>query len=310
MTKPKRHHYLPQFYLEYFCKEDGFWVFDREVNEFRQQTPKNTALKSYYYSVQDAEGNKRMDIEYLLSQIEGHSKEVISKLLARKTITPAEREELSIFIGFMMNRVPDFEKSINMVEKHLIQQFADLMFSDEARVQSIMDKQELETGERQTLSAKEIVEFHKNRQYDIVIHRNESLRLMLSLSLDMAKYFRQMNWGVFHASEKTSFITTDNPVVLMPPVDYEYDSSWGVGIITPGAKKLFPLSQTACLIMYDHGDLLVHKDVDPYTVRRINLNVASHADRFVIGRDEALVRNLVKVTKIGHSKRKGRFKIG
>ena len=310
MTKPKRHHYLPIFYLEYFCRAGTFCVFDREVNEFRQQTPKNTALKSHYYSVQDAKGNKRTEIECLLSQIEGHAKEVIENLLVRKTITPEEREELSIFIAFMMNRVPDFEKSINKVEEHLIQRVADLMFSDEARVQSIMDKRKRETGEKQTISAKELVEFHKSGQYDIVIHRSESLRLMLSLSLDIANCFRQMDWGIFHAPNKTSFVTTDNPVVLVPPQNYEHNSFWGVGIITPGAKKLFPLSQTACLIMYDLGDLVAHKDTDTQTVRRINLNVTSHADRFVIGRDEALVRNVVKTTKIDHYKRQGRFKIG
>ena len=63
------------------------------------------------------------------------------------------------------------------------------------------------------------------------------------------------------------------------------------------------------LIIYDHGDLVAHKDTDTQTVRRINLNVTSHADRFVIGRDESLVRNVVKTTKIQHYKRQGRFKI-
>ena len=35
---------------------------------------------------------------------------------------------------FMMNRVPDFEKSVNAIEKHMIQSMADMIFSDEKRV--------------------------------------------------------------------------------------------------------------------------------------------------------------------------------
>ena len=97
MSTPKRHHYLPQFYLENFCQNDGFWVFDREKNEFRQQTPKNTALKSHYYSAEDQDGAKHTEIELLLSRIEGHAKLVIAKLHARDTISKDEKKELAIW---------------------------------------------------------------------------------------------------------------------------------------------------------------------------------------------------------------------
>lgn len=310
MTKPKRHHYLPQFYLDGFCRNGQLWVFDRQLNAFRQQTPKNTALESHYYSVEDGGGNKRTDIESFLSQIEGRAKQVIVSLLAGKTIAAEEKEELSIFIAFMMNRVPDFEKSVNMVEKHMIGSVMDLAFSDEARIQSIMDKREQETGEKETISVKELLKFYKSGQYDLVIHRNESLRLMLSLSLEMAKYFTQMEWVIFHTPSRTSFVTTDNPVALVAPPDYDRHSFWGVGIITPGAMKVFPLSQAACLTMYDHGEILSHREIDSQTVRRINLTVTSHSDRFVVGRDKLLVQNLVKTTGIEHYQRNGRFSVG
>jgi Protein of unknown function (DUF4238) len=114
--------------------------------------------------------------------------------------------------------------------------------------------------------------------------------------MDLSHYFRQMDWEIFHASPKTSFITTDNPVVLVPPSDHTL--VYGVGIITKGARKIFPLSQTACLVMCDHGSFLAHRDAVSQLIRGINLVVTSHSDRFVIGCDKALVSNMVDTTKL------------
>ena len=309
MISPKRHHYLPQFYLGRFCRDDKLWVFDRDKKEYRQQTPNNTAVKTHYYSVEEKDGEKRTEIEAMLSYIENHAKQVIDKLHAREVLTDDEKQILSIFLAFMMNRVPDFEKSVNEIEKHTIQIMADMMFSDEKRVQSIMDKRESKTGEKSDISAKELIDFHKRRQYEIVINRNESLRLMLTTSMELSKYFGLMDWGVYHAPQKKSFITTDNPLILVPRIGYK-TGFYGVGIITKGARKVFPLSQKACLIMFDRGDLLVHRDADMHLVRKINLSLTSRADRFVIGCDETLVRNLVRTTRLTEWERKGRIIIG
>jgi len=51
MSKPKRHHYLPQFYLDKFSRSGSLYIFDRELNEYREQTPTNTAVKSHYYAL-------------------------------------------------------------------------------------------------------------------------------------------------------------------------------------------------------------------------------------------------------------------
>lgn len=309
MSEPKRHHYLPQFYLEQFCRDGAFWVYDRDTSEFRRQTPKNTAIISHYYSVEDGDGNKRTGIESLLSQIEGRAKSIMGKLVAQDAISESDKAEFSVFVAFMMNRVPDFEKSVNAVESHMIKRASRLIFSDEKRVQAILDQMERETGKRPEISAKKLAEFHKSGLYTVEMHRNESLRLMLDLSMELARCFQQMDWVVFRAPAKTSFITTDNPVVLVPPVDFEA-GFYGVGILTKGARKFFPLSQATCLVMGDRGDRVVHRNVDRQSVRGVNLTLASYSDRFVIGRDEALVRSMVATTRLKEWKNTGRFRIG
>jgi hypothetical protein len=61
--------------------------------------------------------------------------------------------------------------------------------------------------------------------------------------------------------------------------------------------------------MFDHGSLVTHLDADSLSVRSINLALASNADRFVIGRDESLVRNLVVTTKLAETEPKVRFSV-
>ena len=303
MSSPKRHHYLPRFYLENFCNDGQLWVFDRKNKQYRNQTPNNTALQTHYYSVEDKKGNKNTDIELFLSRIEGQAQPIISKINASEQISNKEKDILSIFIALLMNRVPDFEKSVNEVNEYLIKQMSNLMFSDEKTTQSILSQDERDTGKKPTVTAKDTVEFHKN-----CTHRNLSLGMMLELSMDLAKYFRQMDWLFLNTPDKKSFVTTDNPVVLVSP-GHKQESFLGDSIVTTGVTKLVPLSQRTCLIMLDRGELVGYRHATIESVRKINIILAQNTDQFLIGRDEALVRNLVKTTRLDQYERKSRFRI-
>jgi hypothetical protein len=53
---PKRHHFLPQFYLEGFARDGLVALFDREKNEIRLQQPLNTAVIGHFYTLKDGKG--------------------------------------------------------------------------------------------------------------------------------------------------------------------------------------------------------------------------------------------------------------
>ena len=71
MSSPKRHHYLPDFYLQSFCGNGFIWVYDRELREYRKQTPINTAVKSNYYAFRDENGVRNNEIEAILPGLKG-----------------------------------------------------------------------------------------------------------------------------------------------------------------------------------------------------------------------------------------------
>ncbi len=293
MTTPKRHHYLPQFYLEGFCRDDLLWVYDREEKEFRQQTPQNTAVQKYYYSFENDEGERTAEIEDLLSLIETHTKPIIDKINARESINGSEKETLSIFIGFLYSRIPRFEKHINDNKERIIKHMGKVIFSDEKRTEHILKKYEQDTGKKTKVTAKELSEFAQSDRYDIEVHRNESLKVMLSLSTKFANYFYQMDWLILYAPTKSSFVTSDDPFTLIPPK--ELIDNVPYGIATKGTKKFVPFSQHFCLVMFDRGEVIDFRDGTGEEVRGINLNLTATSNRFVIARDEALVKSLVKI---------------
>jgi len=77
-----------------------------------------------------------------------------------------------------------------------------------------------------------------------------------------------------------------------------------------GTKKIVPLTQSLCLVMLDHGTLTKHESIDRELVKKVNSNISWFTDRFVIGRNMALVKKIVKTAKLDQWKYKGRVKIG
>ena len=111
-----------------------------------------------------------------------------------------------------------------------------------------------------------------------------------------------MNWTFIIAPERSSFITSDNPLTRLVTREFinlkkEFPLI-GAGFIVPGVWKAIPLSQMCCLIMMDHGRSINYKEVSSADVRLINLNTANNCDQYLYGRDKALLRSLVSHTKI------------
>ena len=74
---PKRHHFLPKFYLEGFARDGSLWLYDRHRRQFRPGTPGKTAVIGHYYALETESGERDYSVEEFLSLVEGRAKEVI-----------------------------------------------------------------------------------------------------------------------------------------------------------------------------------------------------------------------------------------
>lgn len=137
---------------------------------------------------------------------------------------------------------------------------------------------------------------HVNRGFfKAKIAHEAKIQDMLKMTDVVVPMLSKMVWMVLHAaSESTTFITTDSPVRLLPPYGVDL-GPYGVGFGMAGTRTLFPLSASACLVMVNQsGPPLVHGRIGRAQMRAINRLQALGAYEYVIGRDEALVRNLVE----------------
>ena len=294
-NNPKRHHYLPKFYLNKFCNcKSGFlWVFDRQKNEYRQQKPVNTAVKRRYYTITDSKGIYHNDIEKVLSKVEGESKSILDKIEQHGEIDSEEKTTLAIFVALLYTRVPGFERLINSQNEKTIKYLSKFSVPNIEKAQEVI-KMFAKGDEQENISPKELLDFVQNENYDVKFSRYYSLRIMYFLTRKLPLYLVQMDWQFWHAPQKGSFITSDNPFVLTPPEKYHGP----FGFITKGAKKVCPLSKTVCLVMCDYGERIIHMNITRKQARCINLLVAMNSDRFLLSKNKNLLESIVKLTKI------------
>lgn len=309
MSEPKRHHYLPQFYLEGFCDKNGkLSVYDREKKEYReQQSPTNTAVQSHYYRFIGKDGSTNTDIEKFFSRIETETKPIIKKINEGQKITESEKEGLSIFISFQKTRVPVFKETHDETMKIFYKTL--LAYAPKPILSKAIASVEGKTGQKVNLTCDEITKEiqHFDERYEIKLPSGNHFDVMLKSAIGIGEHLLQMNWEFIYAPLKKSFITSDNPFSLIPPMNH--NTFRGVGIITPGAVKLIPLSAKVCLIIFDKGNRMNYLSATPEKVRSINKYITIGCDRLLIGESLSLLKSLVEATKIYNIKETARINV-
>ena len=294
LSGPKRQHFLPEFYLKGFTKNDMIAVFDRELNEVRVQQPVNTCVIGHFYTMEDASGRKRFELEQLLSEYEDKATLVIKKLAATEIINADERANLAIFVALAAFRTPDTVDSLKVFNSNLIGDRTKRMFVDVEEVKARMREKPgaPPTEVELDAEARELVEYVQRGQYKVKTNHRWVVGMAIELAFNIAPILAGRDWVVLHRdNEKKSFVTTDAPV-LLTTVAPRGNSFWGVGFGNTDALVLFPLNESCILAMYGSDGDLKHRTVGVEQIRRTNLALADRCQRFVVGRDEALVRSL------------------
>jgi hypothetical protein len=294
LTGPKRQHFLPEFYLKGFAKNGMLAVYDRKLDTVRVEQPKNTGVIGHFYTLKDAEGRQRFELEEMLCDFEGKASLVIKKLVAKEEISENERNDLANFIALAAIRTPDMVDSIKAFNSGLISDIAKRMFANTEMVKdrirsktaSPISEEELEK------ESQELVSFVNSGAYEVITDHQWAISTAIEMSSTIAQLLVRRDWIVTHRnSDKKSFITTDAPVWLTT-VAPRKSKFYGVGFGNADALVLFPLTASSVLLMHSNKGKLEHRVANDQQVREINLGLADCCQRFVIGRDPALVRSL------------------
>lgn len=285
------------------------WVYDRNKNKYREQTPINTAIQKKYYSFIGRDDKEHFEIENeVLSNIESDTKPIIDKINNKEIISLNEKIILAIFISFLRLRTPGFEKEINEIFEKFIKIFAKLSFPTEENTKKTI-KRFAHNNKQKDISPKKFMNFVNKENYKVKVYRNFSLKMMYNLAQELPIDLVQMDWQFCYSPKKSSFVTSDNPFVLIPSSNYKKEGVCGLGIRAPGVKKIIPLTQKVCLVIYNKGNNIEKKDISSREVEEINKYITKGCDRFLISRDQVLLEKLVKITNIDKTKTKSGAKV-
>ncbi len=301
--KPINHHYVPRFYLKGFVDGDGkLHVFDRYSKRYRYSAPKGVAYSPDYYTVDTIDEKDSPVVEEGYALVENAARPIIAKLQQPSALTEEERENLALFAAMQYQRVPDAEKRIQEATekgfKAISQRMAEIIASNQQAYESTQQKPKQLTGEDSELTPEDWAGLANGEKFkiDVTVPHDCVVRQMLETALYVAPYLYQLDWTVLYAPNSRAFITSDSPFVLTgkPPLPW-----MGIGLITPGSRKYFPLSKTTCLVMGDKPKpTLEFGEAASKQVRYINARVALNSDRFVMASSEPLLRRIVRITKV------------
>lgn len=292
-----RQHYITRAYLRGFCdpttppgQEPWVWVSDLQEGKVKRRAPKNVATRPDYYSVKGSGGTVEHAPERLLSVVESGGARVVAKLREGLfTLASGEREQLALFIGFLITRTPAFR---DFVERAAGKYFESVM-RIAARHPEYFRRLVKEAAEAagETVSDEEI-EDARLRGLDPPCHfivrgtPEFSLGQALVLATTPAAEILNMRWEFEIAGGKEHFVTGDVPVTwrnprVRPPV--------GAGLRLRSTEVSFPISPYICLRGTWTGAEGV-RDVALDDVRDLNRERVRHADRFIFSDNEDMAR--------------------
>jgi hypothetical protein len=275
---PKRHHFLPKFYLDGFARDGLVWLYDRTKDEYRCQQPLNTAVIRNYYVFENQDGEQDYSLENFFSKIEGSAKSSIAKLEMHEELSIEERLDLASFIALLQVRSPKFDREANTAIDAAMKRVAKHAFPNEDAAGRLVRLYSEKTGENQ-ISAKSMFDFIHNEKFRIQLSRNTVISAMLDQAQKVTFEVAMMDWVVVHAHPSSAFITTDQPIGFIVPDEFRQSGEPVFGLASQKIVKLVPLSQRISLMLGHFGGGFGHRGMHRDQVRSVNKLVASECDR-------------------------------
>jgi hypothetical protein len=202
--------------------------------------------------------------------------------------------------------------SVQALNDEMVKEMAKVLFDDADQTFKGMRADEKFAHEPDDELRKQAELMAKMVQTDgFVVETDEKWAVVraIEMALAVAPYFAERHWRVVHRhNERLSFITSDSPVYLNT-VARRPTSVYGVGFGSPDAFISFPLQQSCILEMFGNSGALEHKAGGRDYLRMVNLHFARQCQRFVIGRDEELVKSLAEELGLADKKWQPKFRV-
>lgn len=311
---PKRHHYIPQFYLKGFSTDKAhLYVLDKlgEVDKrIRYQTTESIAFQNNLYTYQ-AKGKKKETLEDTFAQLEGVAAKIIRKIESRELLSDQDRYDFSIFISFLWIRTPFSKKEFEKTTADLYEKTARMSIAMRPKedIKNFFKQHEEELTDQQIDNMIDFATNEKRSRINVEVPQNYWIKQMLSMGLGISPALEIADWEFKVAEKPFAFLTSDNPFLLLP--SKRIRPFEGLGLLTPGAKKIIPITSQICLVIHEpqKDPKTVYTTIDKDFIRKINDWITKYSERCVYSPDKSKVEKIAKTKKELLKPMQSRFRV-
>jgi hypothetical protein len=248
MTRPKRQHYIPEFYLGHFVDEKGqVWTYDQAADKVWSATPDQTAVETNFYSVENDEGRYIDELEKWLAGVESDAASVYPKLLGGEIPKDQDRADFSVFLSSLLTRSPASIRSAAHVSALMLDRIATMQFADRKRFERFVDRYDADQGVVTSPEMRDAVfEFQKEKsKYTLQVSQKMGL-VSFGSTDEFTKIFFNMKWSL-GVSRGQHLITSDNPVTRFCPPHAKHPMFGDGGFMNKHVIVTIPLSPVVLL---------------------------------------------------------------
>ena len=295
MTGPKRHHYVPRFYLDRFASSGRVRVRRRDGNEFVTSTV-NVAVESGFYAIESATGSNADEIERWFSEIEGQAAQSIRKIAeSGEPPVPGSHDQLLLagFLALQVSRTPEQRERLFFAVN--VRRFASGREITVALVSEYLEQIHLgrTPSENERQAAFDFVA--AGAQHERAQTNAEAVRVMVMTAQQVGPRLLERTWTV-EVDRKGRLVTSDSPAVLWRNPS-ERDDFEGVGL--QNAEEIrFPLDPHFQLVLSKRPRTPTAR-ITSERVRSCNQDQADGCHRFVIGRPGESSLSTVRLRRRG-----------
>ena len=293
--QPRKHHYLPQFYLKGFSGADGrLFQCDRRSGKLVTVGIGDAAAKKDFHRFEEPSvGHPSFDpnaAEKMFAQIEGIQAEALSQALADPTLLetqPQLRGEILGFMQMMFFRVPKVHEMLaNSTTRAL-----------EAAIKVVEKNRgtdDMPEDLKRHLAGRSLLDVMRPMPKNWFIILN---MMRLGNSRDLYKLLWPRNAAILVSNGFSEFIVGDAPVAIYDPRAGQ--TGWKAsGFASPTAEFSFPLSSRMLLLLgHDiHPGVTAVSDSE---VRQFNRRTIVWSERFLFAEtfDSVTLRDVTQLSE-------------
>lgn len=272
--EPKKHHYLPQFYLENF-KIDN----DNKISQInvipKNRRPfstfisaiKDTGCETDYHTLEISDTEKdRSTVENNLSKVEAIHSNLVKKIIIKKKIDNNDKEELIKFLLLMRMRVPTNKKHLEELLKSCVQSSYNILdkcgkLPPKPKIlQDVIDK---------GINPIEITISNWKLVQEMFRHAQDE---------DLIKVQKKLNMTLCEICNDEFFITSDVPVSIYYP---KHGGTYGVPILSAKTELFLPISNKFGILFTNHQNAPEHIILSKQQINEFNRRTIIMAKTFL-----------------------------